>query len=87
MAEDFLHRKRPDLSSNNLDFDQNVFNVALFEVNKEVESLIDFGFTLLLYFNSNATINAEYIRQKNCNHSGHLQIIQVEYRLNPQKKC
>ena len=28
-----------ELSSNNLDFDQNIFDEALFELNKEVESL------------------------------------------------
>ena len=34
----------------------------------------------------NATINTEYIRETNYNHSRLLQIIQDEYRLNPEKK-
>ena len=60
-------------------------------MNKEVESqsgksIKDFGFTLLLNFNLNATINAEYIRETNYNHSWFLQIIQDEYRLNPEQK-
>ena len=50
MAEDILHSRRLELSSNNLDFDQNVFDEGLFELNKEVESLSaksikDFVFT------------------------------------------
>ena len=50
MATDILHRRRPELSSNNLDCDKNIFHEALFELNKEVESLSgksikDFGFT------------------------------------------
>ena len=60
MAEDILHSRCLKLSSNNLDFDQNIFDEALFELNKEVESLSgksikDFGFTLPLNFNLNAT--------------------------------
>ena len=39
MAEDILHSRRVELSSNNLDFDQNIFDEALFELNKEVEPL------------------------------------------------
>ena len=39
MAEDIWHSRRPELSSNNLDFDKNIFDEALFELNKEVESL------------------------------------------------
>ena len=39
MAEDILHSRCLKLSSNNLDFDQNIFDEALFELNKEVESL------------------------------------------------
>jgi len=62
------------LSSNNLYFDQNIFDEALFELNKEVESLSDksikdFGFTLPLNFNLNATINTDYIQETNYNHS------------------
>jgi hypothetical protein len=34
----------------------------------------------------NATINAEYIREANYKHSRLLQIIQDEYRLNPEQK-
>ena len=91
MAEDILHSRRVELLSNNLDFDQNIFDEALFDLNKEVESqsnkpIKDFGFTLPLNFNLNATINAEYIREINYNHSRLLQIIQDEYRLNPEKK-
>ena len=39
MAEDILRSIHLELSSNNLDFEQNIFNEALFELNKEVESL------------------------------------------------
>ena len=39
MAEDILHSRLLELSSNNLDLDQNIFDEALFELNKEVESL------------------------------------------------
>ena len=39
MAEDILHCRLLELSSNNLDLDQNIFDQALFELNKEVESL------------------------------------------------
>ena len=92
MAEDILHSRLLELSSNNLDFGQNIFDQALFELNKEVESLSgksikDFVFTLL-NFNLNAKINAEYIPETNYNHSRLLQIIQDTYRLNPeQTKC
>ena len=70
MAEDILHSRRPELSSNNLDFNKNIFDEALCELNKEVESLSgisikDFRFTLPLNLNLNATINAEYIRETN----------------------
>ena len=80
MAEDILHSRFLELSSNNLDFDQNIFEQALFELNKEVESLSgksikDLVFTLPLNFNLNATINAEFIRETNYNHSRLLQII------------
>ena len=62
------------MSSNNLDFDQNIFDQALFELNKEVESLSgksikDFVFILPLNFNLNAIINAVYIRETNNKHS------------------
>ena len=50
------------------------------------KSIKDFVFTLSLNFNLNATINAEYIRETNYNHSRLLQIIQDDYRLNPEKK-
>ena len=68
MAEDILHSRRVELS-NNLDFDQNIFDEALFVLNKEVESLSDksiedFGFTLQLNFNLNTTINTEYIKKQ-----------------------
>ena len=51
MAEDILHSRCLKLSSNNLDFNQNIFDEDLFELNKDVESLSgksikDFGFTL-----------------------------------------
>ena len=69
MAEDILHRRLLELSTNNLDFDQNIIDQALFELNKEVESLSgksikEFGFTLPLNFNLNATINTGYTRNK-----------------------
>ena len=39
-----------------------------------------------LNFKLNATVNAEYIRETNYNHSRLLQIIQDEFSLNPQQK-
>ncbi|XP_050064916.1 uncharacterized protein LOC126553849 [Aphis gossypii] len=39
MADDILHRKRQELSSNDISFDQIIFDEALFELNKEVEVL------------------------------------------------
>ena len=74
MAEDILHSRLLELSSNNLDFDQNIFDQALFELNKEVESLSgkslkDFVFTLPLNYNLNAIINVKYIRETKNNHS------------------
>ena len=73
MAEDILHSRLLELLSNNLDFDQNIFDQTLFKLKKEVESLSgksikDFVFTLPINFNLNATINAEYIREANYNH-------------------
>jgi hypothetical protein len=52
VAEDILHSKHLQLSSNNLDFDQNIFDEALFELIKEVESISgksinDFKFTII----------------------------------------
>jgi hypothetical protein len=89
MAVDILASIRVELPSSNLDFDQNIFDEALFELNKEVESLSgksikDLVFTLPLNYNFNATINDQYIRETNYNHSRLLQIIQDEYRLNPE---
>ena len=51
MAEDIMHSKCLELSSNDLDFDQNIFDEALLKFNKEVESLSGksinyFGFNL-----------------------------------------
>jgi hypothetical protein len=91
MAEDILHSRRLELSSNNLDFDQNIFDEVLVEFNIEVKSISgkyikDFGFTLPLNFDFNATINAEYIRETNYNHSRLLQVIQDEYRLNREQQ-
>ncbi|XP_015370488.1 PREDICTED: uncharacterized protein LOC107166369 [Diuraphis noxia] len=36
MADNILHRKRQELSSNDISFDQSIFDEALFELNKEV---------------------------------------------------
>ena len=59
--------------------------------NKEVESLSGksikyFAFTLSLNLKLNLSINPEYIRETNYNNSRLLQIIQDEYRLNPEQK-
>ena len=81
MVEDLLHSRRVEFSSNNLDFDQNILMKLL-----SGKSIKDCGFTLPLNFNLNATINAEYIRKTNYNHFRILQIIQDEYRLNPEQK-
>jgi hypothetical protein len=39
MIDDILHRKRLELSSNDISFDQSIFDKALFELNKEVKVL------------------------------------------------
>ena len=67
MTEDILHSRFLELPSR---FRSKYLDEDLFELNKEVESLSgksikDFGFTLSLNFNLNATINAEYIRETN----------------------
>ena len=49
------------------------------------KSIKEFGFTLPLNFNLKGTIKAEYNRETNYNDSRLLQIIQDEYRLNPEK--
>lgn len=51
MAEDILHHRRQEQSSDNLDYDQSIFDKALCELKKEVETLSgktlkDFGFIL-----------------------------------------
>jgi hypothetical protein len=80
MAEDTLHSRRVELSSNR--FRSKYLDEAL-----SGKSIKGCGFTLPLNFNLNATINAaEYIRETNYNHSRLLQIIQDEYRLNPEQK-
>ena len=58
VAEDVLHSGHLELSSNNLYFDHNIFDEAVFELNSEMESLSgksikDFGFTLQLNLNLN----------------------------------
>jgi len=68
MAEYKLHRKRQELSSNNIHFNQIIFDEALFELNKKVEvlsgkSIVDFGFPLLININRK-TISIEYLRNR-----------------------
>lgn len=54
LADDILHWKRQELSSNDIIFDQSIFDEALFELNKEVEvllgkSIVHFGFAIHSY--------------------------------------
>ena len=41
MAEDILHSRLLELSSHNLDFDQNIFDQALFYLNKSSSRYVD----------------------------------------------
>ncbi|XP_045453744.1 uncharacterized protein LOC123663048 [Melitaea cinxia] len=91
MSEDILQRRRQELSSDDLEYDQNIFDEALNELNKEVESLSgksikDFGFNLPLNSNLYAMNNIEDLRETNYDYTQLLQTIQDEHRLNPEQK-
>lgn len=69
MADDILHRTRQGLSSNDIGFDQSIFNNVLFELNKGVEvllgkSTVHFVFPLPININR-TTINIECLRERN----------------------
>ncbi|XP_045456077.1 uncharacterized protein LOC123665891 [Melitaea cinxia] len=91
MSEDILQRRRQELSSDDLEYDQNIFDEALNELNKEVESLSgksikDFGFNLPLNSNLYAMNNIEDLRETDYDYTQLLQTIQDEHRLNPEQK-
>lgn len=90
MADDILHRKRQELSSNDISFDQSIFDEALFELNKEVEvlsgkSIVHFGFSLPININR-TTINIECLRERNYDPHQLLLSIQNENQLNHEQR-
>lgn len=89
MADDILHRKRQELSSND-SFDQSIFDEALFELNKEVEvlsgkSIVHFGFSLPINVNR-TTINIECLRDGNYDQHQLLTSVQNENQLNREQR-
>lgn len=92
MASDILIRQRRELVSDDLQYDQNIFDEALFELNKVVQlltskSINDFGLPMPANINSDLTNNAEYTRETSYDQSKLLQnIAQDEPRLNIDQK-
>ncbi|KAL4143906.1 hypothetical protein QTP88_006160 [Uroleucon formosanum] len=90
MADDILHRKRQELSSNDISFDQSIFDEALFELNKEVEvlsgkSIVHFGFPLPININR-TTINIECLRERSYDQQKLLLSVQNENQLNREQR-
>lgn len=90
MADDILRRKRQELSSNDISFDQSIFDEALFELNKEVEvlsgkSIVHFGFPLPININR-TTINIECLRKRNYDQQQLLLSVQNENQLNREQR-
>ncbi|GBP07064.1 hypothetical protein EVAR_69482_1 [Eumeta japonica] len=93
MASDILIRQRRELVSDDLQYDQNIFDEALFELNKVVQllsskSINDFGLPMPANTtNSDLTNSAEYTRETSYDQSKLLQnIAQDEPRLNIDQK-
>lgn len=93
MASDILIRRRRELVSDDVQYDQNIFDEALLELNKVVQllsgkSIKDFGLPMPANStNSDLTNSAEYIRETSYDQSRLLQnIIQDEPRLNIDQK-
>ncbi|XP_044741959.1 uncharacterized protein LOC123302929 [Chrysoperla carnea] len=69
MASDILIRRRRELNSDDVQYDQNIFDEALFELNKVVQllsgkSIKDFGLPMPANTtNSDLTNSAEYTRE------------------------
>lgn len=66
MAEDVLFRKQQECPSDDINYDENIFNEALLELNKVVQSvsgknISDFG--LILSNNIDLNTNTEYLRE------------------------
>ncbi|XP_027851457.2 ATP-dependent DNA helicase pif1-like [Aphis gossypii] len=90
MADDILHRKRQELSSNDISFDQIIFDEALFESNKEVEVLsgkskVHFGFPLPININR-TTINIECLIERSYDQQQLLLSVQNENQLNREQR-
>ncbi|CAD7001450.1 unnamed protein product [Ceratitis capitata] len=92
MASDILIRRRRELNSDDVQYDQNIFDEALLELNKVVQlsgkSIKDFGLPMPPNTtNSDLTNSAEYTRETLCDQTRLLQnIAQDEPRLNIDQK-
>ncbi|CAG4968996.1 unnamed protein product [Parnassius apollo] len=93
MASDILNRRRRELNSDDIQYDQNIFDEALFELNKVLQllsgkSIKDFGLpTPANTTNSDLTNSAEYTRETSYDQTRLLQnIAQDEPRLNIDQK-
>ncbi|XP_060846341.1 uncharacterized protein LOC132926006 [Rhopalosiphum padi] len=89
MAEDVLFRKQKECPSDDINYDENIFNEALLELNKVVQlvsgkNITDFG--LILSNNIDLNTNTEYLRETSYDSVRLLQVIQNERRLNSDQK-
>ncbi|KAE9540849.1 hypothetical protein AGLY_004094 [Aphis glycines] len=89
MAEDVLFRKQKECPSDDINYDENIFNEALLELNKVVQSvsgknITDFG--LILSNNIDLNTNTEYLRETSYDSVRLLQVVQNERRLNSDQK-
>lgn len=89
MAEDILYRRRQECSSDEINYDADIFNEALLELNKVVESICgktvkDFG--LPLSNNTSLIANKDYLRETSYHNSRLLQTVQNEISLNLDQK-
>ncbi|KAL4153586.1 hypothetical protein QTP88_001419 [Uroleucon formosanum] len=89
MAEDVLFRKQQERPSDDINYDENIFNEALLELNKVVQSvsvkyITDFG--LILSNNIDLSTNTEYLRETSYDSFRLLQVVQNEKRLNSDQK-
>ncbi|XP_050065022.1 uncharacterized protein LOC126553951 [Aphis gossypii] len=89
MAEDVLFRKQQECLSDDINYDENIFNEALLELNKVVQSvsgknITDFG--LILSNNIDLNTNTEYLRETSYDSFRLLQVVRNERRLNSDQK-
>lgn len=92
MANDILIRRRRELFLDDVQYDQNILDEALFELNKVVQllsgkSLKDFGLPIPTNITNSDLTSAEYTREISYDQSRLLQVIdQDEPRLNIDQK-